>query len=64
MNKPEEIIKASEDVDWNQLMGHNGSPCFHVDEGRFCLRADYWPGHDSMHKFISLHTMLSGIIQR
>jgi hypothetical protein len=58
MNKSEEILKASEDVDWNQLMAHNGLPCFHVDKGRFCLRADYWPGHDSMHKFISLNDLL------
>lgn len=58
MTTKDKILKAAEDVDWNQILGHGGQPCFHVDEGRFCLRADYWPGHECIHKFTSLHTML------
>jgi hypothetical protein len=61
MTTKEEILKASEEVDWNQLLGHNGPPCFHVEKNQFCLRADYWPGHESMHKFVSLNTLLKNM---
>lgn len=42
----EEIEAAIKSFDWLQPALHGGSPCFHIcDDGRFCGRAERWPGH-------------------
>lgn len=47
MSTTTKIIAASGRVDWKQVALHAGdAPCFHVeDDGRFCLRAILWTGH-------------------
>lgn len=51
---PSRIIVASMHVDWVQVSlnaqsGH--SPCFHVEDGKFCLRAHGWAGHGHAQEF-------------
>ena len=55
--------KALGCVDWGQVVANGGPPCFHVESGRFCLRAERWGGHnlpeakaDIGHNFVSLDT--------
>jgi hypothetical protein len=55
-----EIIAAAEQADWQQVVLNGGPPCFHIeDNGRFCLRAQRWDGHDSMHKFTTLDAAIA-----
>jgi hypothetical protein len=48
------LLNAAEQMDWQQVVLNGGPPCFHLEDGRFCGRAQRWEGHDEMHKFISL----------
>lgn len=50
---------AAINVDWGQVVMNGGPPCFHVSDGRFCLRAERWDGHGLQHRFVSLLDMLS-----
>lgn len=53
-----EQIKAAEQADWGQVVRNGGPPCFHIEDGRFCLRAERWGGHGSYHAFVSLAGLL------
>jgi hypothetical protein len=50
---------AALDIDWQQVVLNGGPPCFHVEDGRFCLRAERWEGHDLLHRFVSLRSLLA-----
>ncbi len=53
------ILNAAKHADWMQVVLNQGPPCFHIDDdGTFCFRAKRWAGHDSSHKFVSLHDLL------
>jgi len=52
------LVEAAHRMDWQQVVLNGGPPCFHIDGGRFCGRAQRWEGHDEMHKFISLAALL------
>jgi hypothetical protein len=44
-------------IDWAQVVSNGGPPCFHKENGRFCLRAERWEGHritTGHHFFVSL----------
>ena len=46
-------LKAAENMDWQQVVLNGGPPCFHLEDGRFCGRAERWAGHDgNPHKFV------------
>ncbi len=53
-----EIRAACDIADWQQVVLNGGPPCFHLDKGRFCLRAKRWPGHDADHPFTALGTLI------
>jgi hypothetical protein len=42
-------------ADWEQVRLNGGPPCFHIEDGEFCFRAQRWPGHPTYHKFLTLH---------
>lgn len=52
---------AAKDMDWMQVILNGGPPCFFIDEGRFCLRAKRWEGHNNevIHPFVSLAELLT-----
>ena len=58
------LLKAAKDADWMQVVLNQGPPCFHIESGRFCLRAERWEGHepfgkhDAIHKYVSLEDLL------
>jgi hypothetical protein len=65
LKSAEEWMKAAANPDWMQVVFNHGPPCFHVENGRFCLRAEKWDGHFKLHehdilihKFISLEDLL------
>ncbi len=51
---------ALTNIDWGQVVSNGGPPCFHLeDDGRFCLRAERWIGHEEVfHQFVSLRTFI------
>lgn len=56
------VLRAAQDMDWQQIVLHQGEPCFHVERDRkFCGRARRWEGHEAGgdHRFVSLHDLLS-----
>lgn len=58
------IIKAAEKMDWMKVVLNGGPPCFHLEDGRFCGRAERWEGHKhwaQFHKFVSLADLLSDL---
>jgi hypothetical protein len=58
MNK--QIIQAAKQMDWMQIVLHQGEPCFHLcDDGRFCGRARTWSGHNDIHTFVALADLLT-----
>jgi hypothetical protein len=64
MKVSDRFLKAAKDADWMQVVLNQGPPCFHLEDGRFCLRAERWDGHYSWrnspacHKFVSLEALL------
>lgn len=64
-NKKTELLNAAKDADWMQVIYHQGVPCFHLEDGRFCLRAERWDGHKTVggriHKFVSLEDLLDSV---
>lgn len=62
------LLKAAKNADWQQVVLNGGPPCFHLEDGRFCLRAERWDGHkavggsEPIHKFVSLETLLCGLL--
>jgi hypothetical protein len=53
-------IEACADIDWQQVVLNGGPPCFFVEGGRFCLRAERWEGHGILHGYASLADLLNG----
>lgn len=51
------LHNACSQTDWAQIVYNGGPPCFDLDKGKFCLRAERWVGHDADHKFISLESV-------
>lgn len=49
---------ACDKADWEQILRNGGPPCFHVEENHLCLRAERWAGHDAVHQFKSLFSLL------
>ena len=46
------VLAAFRLADWQQVVLNGGPPCFHVErDGRFCFRAERWPGHGPQHEF-------------
>lgn len=62
-----ELLKAAKNADWMQVVYNQGPPCFHIDNGRFCLRAERWDGHRDIglikrtHTFVSLENLLQSL---
>lgn len=55
-----DYLSAATAADWQQVVGNGGPPCFHLkDDGRYCLRAQRWAGHDLDHDFAPLHALLT-----
>lgn len=58
------LLKAAKDADWIQVVYNQGPPCFHLEDDRFCLRAERWDGHKTsgrngpIHEYISLESLL------
>lgn len=62
------LFEAAKRADWIQValnaIGTGAAPCFHLENGRFCLRADRWAGHEEVHAkgpghhFVSLEALL------
>lgn len=52
----ERISEAATGMDWTQVVLNGGPPCFHLEVGRFCLRAERWAGHgtgeNDIHPFV------------
>lgn len=58
------MFQAAKDADWMQVVLNQGPPCFHLEDGRFCLRAQRW--HDEIaekvcHKYVSLEALLRSV---
>ena len=65
VKKPNDLVKAAENMDWRQVVSNGGPPCFHLcKDGCFCGRTDKWAGHcdDVSHRFISFAELLSGLM--
>ncbi len=62
-----QLLIAAKIADWEQVIGNGGPPCFHLENGRFCLRAGRWDGHKQfkqfkgIHKYISLEDLLRSL---
>jgi len=58
----EALQAAFKIADWQQVVLNGGPPCFHLEHGRFCLRAQRWGGHRSgdwpYHAFVSMADQL------
>lgn len=52
----DEVLSACASADWVQVVLNGGPPCFHVEDGRFCFRAQRWAGHGlkEFHGFVPL----------
>ena len=68
MSKPMPVNydRAAYRADWTQVALNGGPPCFFLEDDRFCLRAERWPGHSYRdkypeHRFISLAALLDKV---
>lgn len=62
MTPKEQAIQAAELADWRKVVLNGGPPCFHLEEdGTFCLRAKQWDGHDDLHRYVSLASLLRDV---
>ncbi len=64
--KPVNYDRAAYWADWTQVALNGGPPCFHLENGRFCLRAARWDGHTDKdeypeHRFVSLAALLDKV---
>lgn len=59
---PNNWKEAAQDPDWTQPLLHRGAPCFYVEDGEFCFRADRWAGHPKVHPFVSLASLLDSVV--
>jgi len=48
------LDNALSNIDWGQVVCNGGPPCFFIEDGRFCLRAERWHGPGTDHPFVSL----------
>ena len=58
-----QLIEAAKRIDWVQI-GLNGDGCFHLEDGRFCLRGHRWPGHggrNPVHLYEPLYVAMTRI---
>jgi len=62
------LLNAAKTADWMQVVYNQGPPCFHLENGRFCLRAERWDGHRKLdkgdiliHEFVSLEKLIISI---
>lgn len=61
------IAMAAKKADWMQIIFNGGPPCFHLEDSRFCFRAERWDGHkaiagsEAVHEFVSLEALLRTI---
>jgi len=53
----EELKRALASIDWFQVVANHGPPCFHIENGAFCMRAERWGGHENMHRYVSLEEL-------
>lgn len=66
-DKKNELLKAARNADWMQVVYNQGPPCFHLEDGRFCLRAERWDGHKPIggsgpiHDYVPLVGLLQSI---
>jgi len=51
-------IAAAQNCDWHQVVCNGGPPCFYIEDGAFCFRAERWQGHGSQHEYVSLAAIL------
>jgi len=57
-----ELEKALTNIDWGQVIANGGPPCFYIEHGQFCLRAERWEGHGGvLHDYVSLADLLHGM---
>ena len=56
-------LAAASGADWGQVIANGGPPCFHLENGRFCLRAARWEGHRkaTAHGYLPLDMLLAQI---
>lgn len=61
-----EIRACAEAPDWQQVVQNGGPPCFHVEDGHFCLRAEGWQGHGlkRFHSFMPLSILLGWLLDQ
>jgi hypothetical protein len=59
--KEELKLFAARTMDWQQVALNGGPPCFHLQHGKFCGRAERWAGHEMSedHAFVSLEQLLT-----
>lgn len=62
MTQREQIEQAARELDWRQVALNGGPPCFHIEDRRFCLRAQRWAqrweGHGVLHSFVTLEEVI------
>jgi hypothetical protein len=62
-----EAVEAARHMDWQQIVFHQGTPCFDIDKttGTFCGRAERWHGHLEAHdhRFVSLEDLLRRTVE-
>jgi hypothetical protein len=58
---PDGLHEAAQLADWGQVAMNGGPPCFHLEGGKFCLRAWRWAGHNDSHTYIGLHELLQSL---
>ena len=53
-------------MDWQQVVLNGGPPCFFVEGGHYCGRAERWPGHgnQAFHNYVSLDDLLNAERER
>jgi hypothetical protein len=62
------LLNAAKNADWMQVVYNQGPPCFHLEDGRFCLRAERWDGHKTiggsgpLHEYVSLVDLIASIL--
>jgi hypothetical protein len=59
------LLSAAHNADWGQVVLNQGPPCFHLENDRFCLRAERWPGHGKkptdVHAFVSFFGLIASL---
>lgn len=53
------LLAAARNADWGRLEG--GTPCFHIEDGRFCFMSEGKYSHGQNHEFVSLEDLLRSV---